>query len=355
MRGEHADAAAIWSFGERIDDELLDALPNLRAVGNEGVGFDTVDVAALDRRGIALCIPRGQNAAAVADHAIALLLALRHQVVAGDRYIREGHWGRRGAEEPQGLDIAGTTLGIVGLGNIGQAVARRAEVFGLRVVGWNRTPRPETGIEQLPLDDLLERSDHVTLHCALADTTRGLLGAREIALLRPTAVLINTARGCDRRQRGAGRRAAGGSPVGCGPRRVPGGAEGRPAPARAPARGRDPAHRRQPARRVRLAHGGRRGRARSGVRTALSATARATLEPMAVFEYAPAPESVRPALKPRYDLFIDGAWRRSKGGKRAATINPATEEPLTEVVEPNAPTSMPPSPRPPTPSAAGRT
>ena len=195
IRGEHADAAAIWSFGERIDDELLDALPNLRAVGNEGVGFDTVDVAALDRRGIALCIPRGQNAAAVADHALALLLALRHQVVAGDRYIREGHWGQRGAEEPQGLDIAGTTLGIVGLGNIGQAVARRADVFGLRVVGWNRTPRPETGIEQLPLDDLLQRSDHVTLHCALADTTRGLLGAREIALLRPTAVLINTARG----------------------------------------------------------------------------------------------------------------------------------------------------------------
>ena len=195
LRGEHADAAAIWSFGERVNDELLDALPNLRAVGNEGVGFDTIDVAALERRGIALCIPRGHNADAVADHAIALLLALRHQVVAGDRYVREGRWGRRGSEEPQGLDIAGTTIGIVGLGNIGRAVARRAEVFGMRIVGWNRTPRPETGIDQLPLDDLLQASDHVTLHCALADTTRGLLGVRELALLRPTAVLINTARG----------------------------------------------------------------------------------------------------------------------------------------------------------------
>jgi glyoxylate reductase len=195
LRGEHADAAAIWSFGERVNDELLDALPNLRAVGNEGVGFDTIDVTALERRGIALCIPRGQNADAVADHAIALLLALRHQVVAGDRYVREGRWGRRGSEEPQGLDIAGTTIGIVGLGNIGRAVARRAEVFGMRIVGWNRTPRPETGIDQLPLDDLLQASDHVTLHCALADTTRGLLGVRELALLRPTAVLINTARG----------------------------------------------------------------------------------------------------------------------------------------------------------------
>ncbi len=195
LRGEHGAAAAIWSFGERVDDELLDALPNLRAVGNAGVGFDTVDVPALDRRGIALCIPRGQNADAVADHAIALLLALRHQVVAGDRYIRDGRWGRRGSEEPQGLDIAGTTLGIVGLGNIGRAVARRAGVFGMRVAGWNRTPRPEIGIEELPLDELLQRSDHVTLHCALTDTTRSLLGERELALLRPTAVLINTARG----------------------------------------------------------------------------------------------------------------------------------------------------------------
>lgn len=195
LRGEHADAAAIWSFGERVDDELLDALPALRAVGNEGVGFDTIEVSALDRRGIELCIPRGQNADAVADHAIALLLALRHQVVAGDRYVRDGRWGRRGSEEPQGLDIAGSTLGIVGLGNIGRAVARRAEVFGMRIAGWNRTPRPETGIEQLPLDELLQQSDHVTLHCALTDTTRSLLGERELALLRPTAVLINTARG----------------------------------------------------------------------------------------------------------------------------------------------------------------
>jgi glyoxylate reductase len=195
VRGEHSDAAAIWSFGERVDDELLDALPNLRAVGNAGVGFDTIDVAALERRGIALCIPRGQNADAVADHALALLLAVRHQVVAGDRYIRDGHWGGRGAEEPQGLDITGSTLGIVGLGNLGQAVARRAEAFGMRVVGWNRTARPDIGIEQMPLDDLLQRSDHVTLHCALADTTRGLIGERELGLLRPTAVVINTARG----------------------------------------------------------------------------------------------------------------------------------------------------------------
>ena len=195
VRGEHADAAAIWSFGERVDDELLDALPLLRAVGNEGVGFDTVDRDELARRGIALCIPRGQNADAVADHALALLLAVRHQVVAGDRFIRDGRWGGRGAQEPRGCDITGSTIGIVGVGNIGRAVARRAEAFGMRIVGWNRTPRPEGGVELVGLDDLLERSDHVSLHCALAAGTRGLIGERELGLLRPTAVLINTARG----------------------------------------------------------------------------------------------------------------------------------------------------------------
>ena len=195
LRGEYADAAAIWRFGERVDAELLDALPALRAVGNEGVGFDTIDREALDRRGIVLCIPRSQNADAVADHAMALLLAVRHQVVAGDRFVREGRWGGRGTEEPQGLDITGSTLGIVGLGHIGRAVARRGEAFGMRVVGWNRTPRLETGIEHLPLDDLLAQSDHVSLHCALADQTRGLIGERALSLMRPTAILINTARG----------------------------------------------------------------------------------------------------------------------------------------------------------------
>jgi glyoxylate reductase len=195
LRGEHADAAAIWSFGERIDDELLDALPNLRAVGNEGVGFDTIDVAALERRGVELCIPRGQNADAVADHALGLLLAVRHNIVAGDRFIREGRWGARGSEEPSGRSITGTTLGVIGLGNIGRAAARRGAAFGMRVVAWNRTPRPEAGVEQVALDDLLRQSDHVTIHCALSDDTRGLIGERELALLPAEAVLINTARG----------------------------------------------------------------------------------------------------------------------------------------------------------------
>jgi glyoxylate reductase len=84
---------------------------------------------------------------------------------------------------------------VIGLGNIGRAAARRGVAFGMRVVAFNRTPRPEAGVEQLPLDELLRQADHVTIHCALADDTRGLIGARELALLPPEAVLINTARG----------------------------------------------------------------------------------------------------------------------------------------------------------------
>ncbi len=196
LRGEHADAAAIWSFGERVNDELLDALPNLRAVGNEGVGFDTIDVAALERRGIALCIPRGQNADAVADHAIALLLALRHQVVAGDRYIREGRWGRRGSRGAAGPRHHGhhdRHRRPRQHRPRGRPAGPRRSACASSAGTARRGPRPVSS--SCRSTTCCSASDHVTLHCALADTTRGLLGARELALLRPTAVLINTARG----------------------------------------------------------------------------------------------------------------------------------------------------------------
>ena len=189
--------------------------PRLRAVGNEGVGFDTIDVAALERRGIALCIPRGQNADAVADHALGLLLAVRHNVVAGDRFIREGQWGapRAARSRPAATSPARRSASI-GLGNIGRAVARRAEAFGMRVVGWNRTPRPESGIEQVALDDLLAQSDHVTLHCALADDTRGLIGERELGPAAADGGPDQHRARRDRRHRGADRRAR--RATGCG-------------------------------------------------------------------------------------------------------------------------------------------
>ncbi len=195
LRGEHPDAAAIWTSSEVVDDALLDVLPHLRAVGNQGVGVDTVDTAALERRGVALCRPTGANADAVADHVFGLLLAVSHQIAAGDRFIREGRWAARGEAEPMGWDVTGRTIGIVGLGAIGHAVARRAPAFGLRVVGWNRTPRPVAGVELLPLAGLLAVAAILTLHVALTPDTRGLIGARELSLLPRGAILVNAARG----------------------------------------------------------------------------------------------------------------------------------------------------------------
>ena len=186
------DPDAIWSVGELIDRELLDAAPRLRVVVNQGVGYDTIDAEELERRGIALVRPLGANAACVADHAFALLLAVRHRLIEAERAAREGRFAEYHWELPLGEDVEGTTLGIVGMGAIGRAMVRRAEGFGMRVLVHSRR-------EGVPLDDLLRQSDAVSLHCPLTEQTRGMIGRRELALMKPTAVLINTARGaiCD--------------------------------------------------------------------------------------------------------------------------------------------------------------
>jgi glyoxylate reductase len=199
LAGSDRDAQALWTFGERIDDELLDTLPQLRVVANHGVGIDSIDAAALRRRGVALIVPRGANADAVADHTIGLLIALRHRILEGDRLIRRGDWGRRPVAEPLGDDVFATTLGIVGLGSIGEAVARRATGFRMRIVYHNRSRRRDLeaslGVEPVSLGTLLQVADAVTLHCPLTDATRGLISDREFALMRPSSVLVNTARG----------------------------------------------------------------------------------------------------------------------------------------------------------------
>ena len=192
-----ADPAVIWTFGERIDEELLDRAPSLRVVVNQGVGYD---VDALAARGIPFVRAVGANAEAVADRAFALLLAVRHRIVEQDAIVRAGGWSDEGYANVMGTDVGGTTLGIVGFGAIGQAAARRAAGFGMRVLVSGRTPlAPELlarhGVEEVALHALLAAADHVTLHCPLTDGTRGLIGARELALMPPHAVLVNTARG----------------------------------------------------------------------------------------------------------------------------------------------------------------
>ena len=183
---------------DRIDQDLLDAAPDLRFVSSMSVGVDHIDVPAMSARGIAVGHTPGVLVDTTADTAFALLLAAARRVAEADRFVRDGNWTAANAWSPEfftGKDVSGATLGIVGLGAIGQAVARRATGFGMEVLAWSRTPRRVTGIEMVGLEELLLRSDFVSVHVALAPQTRNLLDVDRIGLMKPGAVLVNTARG----------------------------------------------------------------------------------------------------------------------------------------------------------------
>jgi glyoxylate reductase len=186
------DVAAFAVVGEVVDDRTLDLLPNLRVVANYGVGYDDIDVAACAARGVAVTNTPGVLDAATADLAFGLALAVRRRIVEGDRYVREGKWGS-GWAEPflLGDEVSAATMGIIGLGRIGHAVARRARAFDMRVL-YTRRHRDE---ESRPLDELLPEADVVSLHVPLTEETRGLIDARRLGLMRDGACLVNTARG----------------------------------------------------------------------------------------------------------------------------------------------------------------
>jgi lactate dehydrogenase-like 2-hydroxyacid dehydrogenase len=186
---------------DRVDDEFLDAAgPGLRVVSNYAVGYDNIDVAACARRGVWVGNTPGVLTETTADLAFALLMAAARRLAEGDRYVREGRWRTWGPLLLLGPDVHGATLGIVGFGRIGQAVARRAQGFGMRVLYHDVTRLPDEVTEPLgatytPLDELLAESDFVSLHVNLSPETRHLIGARTLALMKPTAVLVNTSRG----------------------------------------------------------------------------------------------------------------------------------------------------------------
>ena len=184
---------------DRFDAATMDAAPNLRVISGFGVGYDYVDVAEATRRGIFVCNTPGTLTETTADQAWALLLAAVRRVAEGDRYVRAGRWQGFDPGLLWGTDVHGATLGIIGLGAIGSAVARRAAGFGMRLLytGRSRHPAEEAafGAEFRPLGDLLAESDFVSINCALSPETRGLIGARALALMKPTAILVNTARG----------------------------------------------------------------------------------------------------------------------------------------------------------------
>lgn len=183
---------------DAVDRPLLDAMPRLEFISSISVGVDHIDVAASTQRQIPVGHTPGVLVDTTADAAFALLLAAARRVAEGDRFIRAGEWRPENRWSPDfflGKDVSGATLGIIGLGAIGQAVARRAAGFDMRVIGWTPSGREVPGVDSVSLEELLLRSDFVSVHLALATATRNLLDAARLATMKPGAVLVNTARG----------------------------------------------------------------------------------------------------------------------------------------------------------------
>ncbi len=184
---------------DRIDSALLDACPELRVVSQMAVGYDNIDVAACTARGVAVCNTPGVLTDATADYTFALLLAAARRVVEGDRVVRADGWKAWHPTFMLGRDVSGATLGIVGMGSIGAAVAHRAVGFGMRILYHSRGDHLDveqtTGARRVPFSTLLSESDFVIALVPLTPETRRLFGAAEFALMKPTAVFVNVARG----------------------------------------------------------------------------------------------------------------------------------------------------------------
>ncbi len=185
---------------DQIDKALLDAIgPQLQVVSQMAVGVDNIDVAACSARGIAVGHTPGVLTETTADMVWALILASSRRVVESAEYVKSGRWRTWTPTQMAGVDVHGATLGLIGFGAIGQAVARRARGFNMRVLCWNRTPRPQeaaaVGAEQTAFEQVLAQSDVISINVALTNDTRGLIDAEAFRQMRPSAILVNTARG----------------------------------------------------------------------------------------------------------------------------------------------------------------
>ncbi len=186
-------------IGGRVTEEVVRRGKDLRVVSSASVGYDHIDVAACTARGIPVATAAGTLEETTADLAFALILAAARRIVEADRFVRAGGWKQWEWELLWGADVHGKTLGLVGFGNIGQAVARRAAGFSMRILYTSRHRKADaeglTGAHWVSLDELLRESDFVSLHVPLTRETERLIGSRELSLMKPTAFLINTARG----------------------------------------------------------------------------------------------------------------------------------------------------------------
>ncbi len=182
----------------KIDNDLIRDNPQLRVVSNYGVGYDNVDIPFATEQGLLVCHTREVLNDAVADLAYGFFIALAKRIVDAHNWMAQGSWGRQ-APLPLGTDLRGKTLGILGFGRIGHAVARRAGVFGLRVVYYDPIRDPKAEDEGLAAyaerDDVIREADFLSVHVFLDETTRGHIGKREFELMKPSAFFINTSRG----------------------------------------------------------------------------------------------------------------------------------------------------------------
>ena len=201
LREGRPGVEALAVVSETVDDRSLELLPDLRLVANYGAGYDGIDVEACRRRGVAVTNTPGVLDAATADLAFALILATRRRIVEADALVRARRWESGWAEgQILGEDVSGATLGVVGFGRIGRAVARRARGFDMRILYAQRRRLPtedeqKLGVEYRPLEALLSEAEIVTLHVPVTEETLGFIDERRLRLMRDGACLVNTARG----------------------------------------------------------------------------------------------------------------------------------------------------------------
>jgi glyoxylate reductase len=192
--------ALLCNLTDQVDGEVMDANPGLKVIANYAVGYNNIDIAAATKRNIAVTNTPGVLTEATADMAWALMMAVSRRLVEGDRLVRSQAWTGWAPMQLLGGDVYGATLGLIGLGRIGQAVARRARGFSMNVLYWNRTrlserEENELGVSYRSLEEVLSMSDFVSIHLAYTPETHHIIGEKELGLMKKTAYLINTARG----------------------------------------------------------------------------------------------------------------------------------------------------------------
>lgn len=194
------DAHALWTMlSDNIDRTLIESLPNLKVISNFAVGYNNIDIEAAKDRSIVVTNTPGVLTETTADLAFALLLATARRITEVEQEIRSGNWDSWSPMQYTGMDVFGATLGIVGMGRIGEAVARRAKGFDMNVLYHNRSRKLDAeetyGFTYAELDELLKQSDFVILLTPLTPETKGLIGERELNMMKETAAIINVARG----------------------------------------------------------------------------------------------------------------------------------------------------------------